>query len=221
MRCYIRYQVTSPPCGVYSIIFNLKNVLGFLAFIFFFLDCKENDIEIKRRNDSNRNLYILLITFIAQLIAINYILSRHSHELQKNKYIFGLLLILCFMLIITCVFLGRRKQNVTNFSFQVPCLPWIPLIALFFNIYLMMSLNKLTWYRLVVWMVVGKLCFFAYDVLSYKYRLIIARNTSNQGWPFLECILWIALLYYGWPKKICFTNMLTFNRKLASIVLQR
>ena len=112
--------------------------------------------ETKRKN---RNLYILMIGFVAQVVAINYILL-HIYDLYKMNYVLVVLIILCLTLLATCVCFARRRSNMVTFSFQVPYLPWIPLIALFFNTYLMMSLNRLTWYRLVVWIVLGEFSIF-------------------------------------------------------------
>lgn len=39
---------------------------------------------------------------------------------------------------------------------KVPLLPWLPLFSVFVNIYLMMQLDRGTWIRFTVWMVVGQ-----------------------------------------------------------------
>lgn len=40
---------------------------------------------------------------------------------------------------------------------QVPLLPFLPVLSMFINVYLMMQLGKGTWMRFAIWMVIGKL----------------------------------------------------------------
>jgi hypothetical protein len=47
-------------------------------------------------------------------------------------------------------------QNSSKLSFNVPCVPGIPIMAIFFNILLIMKLSRVTWLRFVIWMVIGK-----------------------------------------------------------------
>lgn len=45
------------------------------------------------------------------------------------------------------------------FSLQVPLLPFLPIISLFINVYLMMQLDRGTWMRFAIWMALGTLEF--------------------------------------------------------------
>uniref|UniRef100_A0A3B5LI47 Cationic amino acid transporter C-terminal domain-containing protein n=1 Tax=Xiphophorus couchianus TaxID=32473 RepID=A0A3B5LI47_9TELE len=45
---------------------------------------------------------------------------------------------------------------------QVPLLPFIPIISMFVNIYLMMQLNKGTWLLFTIWMLIGIFIYFLY-----------------------------------------------------------
>ncbi len=49
--------------------------------------------------------------------------------------------------------------NAHTLSSQVPLLPFVPVISLFVNVYLMMQLDKGTWMRFAIWMVLGTLDF--------------------------------------------------------------
>uniref|UniRef100_H2ZMS3 Cationic amino acid transporter C-terminal domain-containing protein n=1 Tax=Ciona savignyi TaxID=51511 RepID=H2ZMS3_CIOSA len=52
----------------------------------------------------------------------------------------------------------------THFSlillFQVPLVPTVPALNMFVNIYLMVSLPPSTWYKMLIWLVMGKLFFY-------------------------------------------------------------
>ena len=49
-----------------------------------------------------------------------------------------------------------QEQNPVETGFKSPLVPWLPALALFFNIYLMIELSKLTWIRFAIWLALGK-----------------------------------------------------------------
>lgn len=53
----------------------------------------------------------------------------------------------------TCHRAYRFLLSVTR---QVPLLPFIPVISMFVNVYLMMQLDRGTWIRFAIWMVLGE-----------------------------------------------------------------
>lgn len=56
---------------------------------------------------------------------------------------------------------------------QVPLLPFLPVISMFVNVYLMMQLDKGTWIRFAIWMVLGEQLL---DVLALKYLSKLAQE---------------------------------------------
>lgn len=46
--------------------------------------------------------------------------------------------------------------NVSLFLFQVPLLPLLPVVSIFVNVYLMMQLDRGTWIRFAIWMIIGE-----------------------------------------------------------------
>uniref|UniRef100_A0A3Q1D389 Cationic amino acid transporter C-terminal domain-containing protein n=1 Tax=Amphiprion ocellaris TaxID=80972 RepID=A0A3Q1D389_AMPOC len=56
-----------------------------------------------------------------------------------------------FLTLIVC----RQPQSKAKLAFKVPLLPFIPVISMFVNVYLMMQLDKGTWLRFAIWMVLG------------------------------------------------------------------
>ncbi|KAJ8368584.1 hypothetical protein SKAU_G00086120 [Synaphobranchus kaupii] len=66
-------------------------------------------------------------------------------------------------LVITLV-IGRQPESKAKLSFKVPLLPFLPVISMFINVYLMMQLDKGTWIRFAFWMAIGFGIYFAYGI---------------------------------------------------------
>ena len=52
--------------------------------------------------------------------------------------------------------LRNPTTNTQLLEFKVPLVPWIPILALFANISMMLHLSRTTWYRFAVWFGIGK-----------------------------------------------------------------
>lgn len=76
--------------------------------------------------------------------------------LHKDIVVIALTLIMGFLSIICIGVIAAMPQNTTRLSFNVPCVPAIPILAIFFNTFLMIKLSRVTWLRFIVWMVLGK-----------------------------------------------------------------
>nr|XP_040040762.1 high affinity cationic amino acid transporter 1-like isoform X2 [Gasterosteus aculeatus aculeatus] len=58
----------------------------------------------------------------------------------------------------------RQPQSKTKLAFKVPLLPFVPIISMFINIYLMMQLDRGTWMRFAIWMALGFSIYFGYGI---------------------------------------------------------
>ncbi|KAL4641475.1 cationic amino acid transporter 2-like isoform X2 [Arapaima gigas] len=84
--------------------------------------------------------------------------------LQKEPWLLGLLLA-ALLLLLGCIFvICRQPQTRRKVSFMVPLLPFLPILSIFVNIYLMVQLSGDTWVRFSVWMGVGFVIYFGYGV---------------------------------------------------------
>jgi APA family basic amino acid/polyamine antiporter len=68
-----------------------------------------------------------------------------------------------FCLVSMGVIVLRRTQPDLRRAFRTPLVPFIPILATLFCLYLMVSLPVGTWVRFVVWMALGVLVYFAYS----------------------------------------------------------
>ncbi|XP_018611024.1 high affinity cationic amino acid transporter 1 isoform X1 [Scleropages formosus] len=88
--------------------------------------------------------------------------------------------ILLSVLVVTCLGLTlviwRQPESRTKLSFKVPLLPFIPVISMFANVYLMMQLDRGTWIRFAVWMAIGLVIYFTYGIW-HSTEAIMARSS--------------------------------------------
>uniref|UniRef100_A0A8D0C3T3 Solute carrier family 7 member 1 n=1 Tax=Salvator merianae TaxID=96440 RepID=A0A8D0C3T3_SALMN len=91
-------------------------------------------------------------------------------------------LIICFIFVIV---IWRQPESKTKLSFKVPFLPILPVLSIFVNVYLMMQLDKGTWVRFAIWMLIGLAIYFAYGMWHsvegfYSAAADAERSTENN-----------------------------------------
>ncbi|XP_048653162.1 cationic amino acid transporter 3 isoform X2 [Marmota marmota marmota] len=64
----------------------------------------------------------------------------------------------------TTMVICRQPQNSSPLHFKVPAVPFLPLVSIFVNVYLMMQMTAGTWARFGVWMLIGFAIYFSYGI---------------------------------------------------------
>jgi APA family basic amino acid/polyamine antiporter len=57
----------------------------------------------------------------------------------------------------------RRKHPETPRPFKTPWVPVIPILGIVWNFAMMYSLGPSNWLRLIVWLIIGQVIYFAYS----------------------------------------------------------
>ncbi|XP_043113658.1 cationic amino acid transporter 2 isoform X2 [Puntigrus tetrazona] len=83
-----------------------------------------------------------------------------------------------FIFIMCILLVCRQPQTRKKVSFMVPLLPFLPILSIFVNVYLMVQLSGDTWIRFSIWMAIGFLIYFGYGMWHSDER---KRHLQNYG----------------------------------------
>ena len=90
-----------------------------------------------------------------------------THRIFKgNVFVLIVFAFAGITIIITTLVLSSLPQNSQRLFFKVPMLPWVPVLGLFLNIYILYGLGNLTWIRFAVWMTIGEL-FMVFSIIIF------------------------------------------------------
>ncbi|XP_042342478.1 high affinity cationic amino acid transporter 1-like [Plectropomus leopardus] len=91
--------------------------------------------------------------------------------------------VLCVIMVVCLIFtfiVWRQPQSKAKLAFKVPLLPFVPVISMFINVYLMMQLDRGTWMRFAIWMVLGFFIYFGYGIRNSAEAVL---TTSSAYTP--------------------------------------
>nr|KAF6436420.1 solute carrier family 7 member 3 [Rousettus aegyptiacus] len=114
---------------------------------------------------SGRIVYVCSSLLALLVIAVCVVLSHFSIPLLSGEYAWTAVVVVLLVLItgITGI-ISRQPQSSTPLHFKVPGLPYLPLMSIFVNVYLMMQMTTGTWARFGVWMLIGFAIYFGYGI---------------------------------------------------------
>ncbi|HEY1423926.1 MAG TPA: amino acid permease [Candidatus Acidoferrum sp.] len=78
--------------------------------------------------------------------------------------------LLAFVIVCAAVVILRNRRPDLTRPFRTPWVPFVPIMGILISLGLMLALNRVTWIRLVVWLVIGMVIYFTYSVKHSKVR---------------------------------------------------
>jgi basic amino acid/polyamine antiporter, APA family len=79
--------------------------------------------------------------------------------------------LLAFVIVCAAVLILRSRRPDLERPFRTPMVPLVPILGIIVSFALMASLNRVTWIRLVVWLIIGLIIYFTYSVNHSKVRI--------------------------------------------------
>uniref|UniRef100_H3CUC2 Cationic amino acid transporter C-terminal domain-containing protein n=1 Tax=Tetraodon nigroviridis TaxID=99883 RepID=H3CUC2_TETNG len=102
---------------------------------------------------------------VACLIGLCVILTQAINALGRAEvWSIVLVCILGTIVLINTALTYRQPQNGIRATFMMPLVPFLPLLSVFVNSYLMVQLGPDTWIRYAIWMAVGLAIYFSYGI---------------------------------------------------------
>ncbi|KAM3615817.1 uncharacterized protein V6R79_008309 [Siganus canaliculatus] len=98
---------------------------------------------------------------IGVLVCVFSLVAVHGGLAAWSLSVLSIIMVVCLLL---TLIVWRQPQSKTKLAFKVPLLPFLPVASMFINIYLMMQLDKGTWVRFAIWMLIGFVIYFSYGI---------------------------------------------------------
>uniref|UniRef100_A0A4W5PNF7 Cationic amino acid transporter 2 n=1 Tax=Hucho hucho TaxID=62062 RepID=A0A4W5PNF7_9TELE len=109
------------------------------------------------------NMAVCLLVFVVCVISA--LTTYHGYAIIRMETWILCCLALSLVVFIGCVVLiCQQPQTSRKVSFMVPLIPFLPILSIFVNVYLMVQLSGDTWIRFSIWMAVGFLIYFGYGM---------------------------------------------------------
>ena len=86
--------------------------------------------------------------------------------------------LLAFVIVCVAVLVLRRTDPAQPRPFRTPWVPVVPILGVLFNGYMMYKLGWVNWARLIIWLVIGLVVYFAYGQKHSKVQALTASKAS-------------------------------------------
>ncbi|ELK25186.1 PREDICTED: high affinity cationic amino acid transporter 1 [Myotis davidii] len=128
-------------------------------------------------------------SLIAILIIIFCIVTVLGKEALTNVELWAIfmLIISAVLCSVVTVIIWRQPESKTKLSFKVPFLPVLPVLSIFVNVYLMMQLDRGTWVRFAVWMLIGFAIYFGYGLWHSEEASLVAKQAKTADGNLDHC----------------------------------
>ncbi|XP_019739921.1 cationic amino acid transporter 2 isoform X2 [Hippocampus comes] len=140
---------------------------------------------------SSSMVKVSICVLVLLVCVISYLSTYHIDSIAGLEVWILASLSVCLFVFGGCVVvIYRQPQSIQRVSFMVPFLPFLPVLSIFVNIYLMVQLSGDTWIRFSVWMALGFLIYFGYGMWHSveRQRFLQGKSSSamQTGSPAIE-----------------------------------
>ncbi|XP_072899939.1 high affinity cationic amino acid transporter 1-like isoform X2 [Hemitrygon akajei] len=134
----------------------------------------ENSLPTQRSG----SIVNICVSLIGLFILIFCLLTVYTKDalLERKSWSICLLLAVILLCVFFTVIIWRQPESKAVLSFKVPLLPCLPVVSILVNVYLMMQLDRGTWIRFAIWMVIGCVIYFAYGIRN-------SSESSSSSFP--------------------------------------
>ena len=122
-----------------------------------------NQKEINEISDKVAKYGVFILCIIVFVIAL-LIQQVGSRAFGNGVVETVILVILVIILLLNLAAIARQPVQDVELSFKVPLVPLLPCCSIFINLYLMLQLDRFTWIRFAVWMLIGFCIYFFYGI---------------------------------------------------------
>lgn len=137
---------------------------------------------LKQPNGLSSNISKIAIVLFSLFTSIFCLLIDTQWEAFSIIHI--VLVIIGASMVALYLVLARQPKLKSDLSFKVPAVPFLPLLSIFMNLYLMFQLDINTWIRFVVWLAIGYAIYFTYGVRqsveANRERLELSEHGQNN-----------------------------------------
>ncbi|XP_077388601.1 cationic amino acid transporter 2 isoform X2 [Festucalex cinctus] len=133
---------------------------------------------------SSSAVNIAICVLVLLVCVISYLTTYHIASIISIQVWILASLSACLLLFGCCVvIICRQPQTTKKVSFMVPLLPFLPILSIFVNIYLMVQLSGDTWIRFSAWMALGFLIYFGYGMWHSveRQRFLQIKQTGSSA----------------------------------------
>ncbi|XP_076290578.1 cationic amino acid transporter 2 isoform X1 [Lasioglossum baleicum] len=132
-------------------------------------------VNVNRLNHSTKLtsqiVTYLVVCYLVLCVCVGVLVSLYSEDIASGRAaVIVPLAIVMIALIAVLTFIYKQPTSGKKLAFSVPLVPFLPALSILINIYLMMMLDKMTWVRFAIWMVIGLGIYFCYGVRHSKMR---------------------------------------------------
>lgn len=82
--------------------------------------------------------------------------------------------LLAFVIVCISIMVLRKSDPARERPFRTPLVPLVPILGIAFNGYMMYTLGKWNWIRLIVWLIIGLVVYFSYSRKNSKLQKRLA-----------------------------------------------